>query len=213
MVPVGTKEGEVGNYVAIRSSSDVTLQAPAAPGLYEIRYLLNVDKRTVASLPLEAIDPQVVLQVPGTALQGGEFDISWAGAVNPRDYVTIVPVGTDEGVHGNYITARDDATGAQRVPAETGMYEVRYVLREGNKTLAAEMIEITGPVVSVSGPETAITGSRIDVSWTGAVSDNDDVTIVPVGTDEGECGNYVVVRDKESARLNIPAETGIYELR
>ena len=213
VVPVGTKQGELGNYTAIRSSSEVTLQAPAAPGLYEIRYVLNVDKRTVTSLPLEVTDPQIVLQVPGTALTGAEFDIGWTGAVNPRDYITIVPVGTVEGEYGNYITVRDDATGALRAPAETGMYEVRYVLREGTKTLAIEMIEITAPEVTVSGPETAITGSRIDVSWTGTVSDDDYVTIVPLGTDAGQYGNYVVVRDKQNAQLNIPADTGMYELR
>ena len=213
IVPVGSDEGEFGNYAAVGRNSEATLQAPGDPGLYEIRYVLNVDKRTVASLPIEVTDPEVTLQVPETALTGGEFDVSWAGTVNPRDYITIVPVGTDEGQYGNYFVVRDDSEGTLTAPAETGMYEVRYVLREGGKTLAAEMIELLEPEVTVSGPETAVTGSKVEISWTGTVSGDDYVTLVPVGTPEGEYGNYVVVRNKESAPLNIPGETGMYELR
>ncbi|MDJ0628456.1 MAG: VWA domain-containing protein [Rhodobacter sp.] len=213
IVPIGTDEGEFGNYVAVRSATEVTLRAPADPGLYEIRYVLNIDKRTVASRPVEVVDPEVVLQVPDIALTGAAFDVSWAGTVNARDYITIVPVGTDEGEFGNYIVVRDDARGSLKAPAETGMYEVRYVLREGNKTLATEMIEVTAPEVTVAGPDAAVRGSKIEVSWTGTVAGDDYVTIVPVGTPEGEYGNYVVVRNKDSAALNVPAETGMYELR
>ena len=213
IVPAGADEGELGNYLTVRASSESKLRAPADPGLYEIRYVLNIDKRTVAARQIEVTDPKVVLQIPETALTGAAFDVSWAGTVNPQDYITIVPVGTDEGQYGNYITVRDDAKGTLKAPAETGMYEVRYVLREGNKTLATELIEITAPEVTVAGPETALTGSKFEVSWTGTVNRNDFLTIVPAGTDEGKYGNYITVRDKDSGALNAPADPGMYELR
>lgn len=213
IVPAGAEEGEFGGYRAVSKYSETTLDAPADPGLYEVRYVLNIDKRTVASRRIEVTEPQVVLQVPETALTGAAFPVGWTGTVNERDYITIVPAGTEAGQYGNYFVVRDDAEGDLTAPSETGMYEVRYVLREGNRTLASERIEITEPEVTVSGPSTAATGSKIKVSWTGTVSVKDYVTIVPAGTEEGKYGNYIVVRDKASADLNMPAETGMYELR
>ena len=213
IVPVGAEPGEFGSYQAVGRNDEVKLRAPADPGLYEVRYVLNVDKRTVASRPIEVTDPQVVLQVPGSALTGEAFDVSWSSAVNGQDYITIVPVGTDEGEFGNYIVVRDKSSGTLKAPSETGMYEVRYVLREGNKTLASEMMEVTEPEVTVAGPESVATGAKFEVTWTGAVNGQDYVTIVPNGTDEGEFGNYLVVRDDSTGNLDAPAEPGLYELR
>ena len=213
IVPVGADEALFGNYQAVGKNSEAELRAPADPGLYEVRYLLNVDKRTVASRPIEVTDPKVVLQVPATSLTGAAFEVSWTGTVNAQDYITIVPVGTDEGQYGNYFAVRDDAKGALKAPAETGMYEVRYVLREGNKTLATEMIEITAPEVTVSGPQTAATGAKFKISWTGAVDGNDFVTIVPAGAEEGQYGSYLAVREATTGELGAPAEPGMYELR
>ena len=73
---------------------------------------------------------------------------------------------------------------------------MRYILREGSKTLATAAIEVGEPAVTLSGPETVLTGEKFEVSWTGAIDANDYVTIVPAGSDEGEYGNYVLVRDK-----------------
>lgn len=213
IVPAGTEATKFGNYLAVSSNSKAALQAPADPGLYEVRYVLNIDKRTVAARQIEVTEPSVVLQVPGTALTGAAFEVSWTGTVNAQDYITIVPVGSDEGLYGNYFAVRDDAKNDLRAPAETGMYEVRYLLREGNKTIASAMIEIIAPEVSISGPATALTGSKFDVSWTGAVDANDYVTIVPAGADDGQYGNYIVVRQNSSGELGAPADPGMYELR
>ncbi len=213
IVPLGSDAGTFGNYQNVGNNEATNLSAPADPGLYELRYILNVDKRTVASRQIEVTDPQVVLQVPETALTGAAFEVSWSGTVNTQDYINIVPVGTDEGEFGNYIVVRDNSKDLLKAPAETGMYEVRYVLREGGKTLASETIEIAAPEVTVSGPEKVVTGEKFDASWTGTVNTQDYVAIVPAGSDEGEFGNYIVVRDAGKGVLTAPADPGIYELR
>ena len=213
IVPMGADEGTFGNYVNVSDNSSAKLRAPADPGLYELRYLLNVDKRTVASVPIEVIAPQVALTAPSSVLTGANFDVAWTGAVNSQDYVTIVPTGSDEGVYGNYIVVRDVAMSTLKAPAETGLYEVRYILREGNKTLASVSIEVTAPEVTISGPETITTGQKFDVTWTGAVHVQDYVSIVPAGSDEGVYGNYDVVRDRNETTLTAPADPGVYELR
>ena len=213
IVPMGADAGTFGNYQAVGKKKEATLQAPADPGLYELRYILNIDKRTVASLQVEVKDAQVVIQAPETAPTGASFDVSWSSAVNERDYITIVPMGADEGEFGNYVLVRKNSKSALQAPAETGMYEVRYVLNEGRKTLASVPIEITAPTVTVSGPATVVTGERFDVAWTETVNNKDYVAIVPAGSDEGEFGNYLVVRDKNAGVLDAPSDPGLYELR
>ncbi|MEI4263299.1 VWA domain-containing protein [Roseovarius sp. D0-M9] len=213
IVPVGTDEGDHGNYVRVGDKSEDALRAPAETGLYEVRYVLDEGRRTLASQPIEVTEPEVTVTAPDTALAGSAFDVSWTGTVSGRDFVTIVPVGTDEGDHGNYVRVGDKSEDALRAPAETGLYEVRYVLDEGRRTLASQPIEVTEPEVTVTAPDTALAGSAFDVSWTGTVSGRDFVTIVPVGTDEGDHGNYVRVGDKSEDALRAPAETGLYEVR
>jgi len=213
IVPVGAEPGTFGNYAKVGNNTTSKLTAPADPGLYELRYILNVDKLTVATRQIEVTEPKIVLQVPEKAQTGAEFDVSWAGTVSNQDYINIVPLGAKEGVFGNYINVRDNSDGTLRAPAEPGLYEVRYVLREGNRTLASETMEITAPDTTVTGPDQVITGAKFDVAWTGGVNIQDYVAIVPAGSDEGVFGNYIVVRDGETGVLTAPAEPGLYELR
>lgn len=213
IVPAGADPGTFGNYQAVGTASDTGLRAPADPGLYELRYILNIDKMTVATRQVEVTPPQVVLQIPQTALTGAEFDVSWAGTVNPQDYINIVPIGAAEGQFGNYVPVRDQSTAKLKAPAEPGLYEVRYVLREGSKTAASATMEITAPVVSVSGPDRVLTGEKFTVSWTGTVNAQDYVAIVPAGSKDGVFGNYIPVRDKDAGTLTAQADPGLYELR
>lgn len=213
IVPLGSDAGTIGNYRAVANVTETTLQAPAEAGLYEFRYVLNIDRRTVAVRQIEVTDPQVVLQVPESAATGARFDVSWSSAVNEKDYITIVPMGADEGEFGNYFNVRKNSKSPLQAPADAGMYEVRYVLNEGRKTLASVPIEITAPDVTVSGPATVVTGEKFDVTWGGTVNERDYVAIVPAGADDGEFGNYLVVRDKETGKLAAPSDPGLYELR
>lgn len=213
IVPAGSDPGTFGNYQRISRNTELDLTAQADPGLYEVRYILNVDKRTVSSRPIEITSPQVTLQVPESTLTGANFDVSWSASVSQQDYINIVPMGADEGEFGNYIVVRDTNQGTLKAPAETGMYEVRYVLREGARTLASEMIEVAAPEVSIAGPETVSTGEKFEVTWTGTVNSQDYVAIVPAGSDEGVYGNYIVVRDGTSGTITAQADPGLYELR
>ncbi|WP_397543686.1 vWA domain-containing protein, partial [Roseovarius salis] len=179
IVPAGAEQGSYGSYVTVRDDTQGTLTAPSEPGEYELRYVLEVNDSTVASQPLQVTEPRVTIDGPDTALAGSRFAVSWTGAVHKDDYVTIVPAGTPEGESGNYARVRDRSEVKLQAPADTGLYELRYVLDEGDRTLATATIEITAPEVTIDGPDTALAGSRFAVSWTGAVHKDDYVTIVP----------------------------------
>lgn len=213
IVPVGAKEGTYRNYIVSRQASDGELRAPADSGMYEVRYVDRASSKTLGMAPIEIAEPSVTITAPAAALTGQAFGVSWTGAIDKGDYITIVPMGANEGKYGNYFTVRNNTEGDLKAPAETGMYEVRYVLREGAKTLASQPIEITEAEVTVSGPTTAVTGEAFEVSWTGAVDKGDYITIVAMGADEGTYGDYFTVRDNTEGELKAPAETGIYEVR
>ncbi len=213
IVPMGADEGTYGNYFVVQDKSKDELRAPADPGLYELRYILREGNKTMARQPIEITEPEVTISGPDTALAGSKIDVSWTGEVDKGDYITIVPMGTDEGTYGNYFATRGAGKNSLQAPSEPGLYELRYVLREGARTMARAAIEITEPEVTVSGPDTALAGSRVEVSWTGAVAHNDYVTIVPMGSDEGTFGSYKTLRNETKTDLKAPADPGIYEIR
>ncbi|RKF14691.1 VWA domain-containing protein [Roseovarius spongiae] len=213
IVPMGADEGASADYIRVKDESEGKLQMPAETGMYELRYVLDKGRRTLASQPIEITAPEVTVSGPESALTGSVVSVSWSGNVNGRDFVTIVPMGADEGASADYIRVKDDSEGKLQMPAETGMYELRYVLDKGRRTLASQPIEITAPEVTVSGPESALTGSVVGVSWSGIVNGRDFVTIVPMGADEGASADYIRVKDDSEGKLQMPAETGMYELR
>ncbi|TYB88404.1 VWA domain-containing protein [Oceaniovalibus sp. ACAM 378] len=213
IVPMGAKEGESGAYIRVRDMTEGTLIAPAEIGLYELRYVLNEGRRTLATATIEVIEAEVGIAGPANVTTGAAFDVTWSGSVHPQDFITIVPMGAKEGESGAYIRVRDMTEGVLTAPAEIGLYELRYVLNEGRRTLATAAIEVVEAEVGIAGPHNVMTGAAFDVTWSGSVHPQDFITIVPMGTKEGESGAYIRVRDMTEGTLTAPAEIGLYELR
>ena len=213
IVPAGAEEGTYEDYARVRDDNEASLQAPAEPGLYEVRYVLKEGRVTLASTDIEIVEAETSVSAPESATAGSAFDVSWTNVIHPDDYVTIVPAGADEGTYEDYARVRDDNEASLQAPAEPGLYEVRYVLKEGRVTLASADIEIVEAETSVSAPESATAGSAFGVSWTNAIHPDDYVTIVPAGAEEGTYENYARVRDDNEASLQAPAEPGLYEVR
>ena len=210
---MGADEGSHGDYTRVRDAAEGNLQAPADTGMYEIRYVLDEGKRTMASQPIEITAPEVTVSGPESALAGSSFTVAWTGAVHGQDYVTIVPMGADEGSHGDYTRVRDAAEGNLQAPADTGMYEIRYVLDEGKRTMASQPIEITAPEVTLSAQDKLRAGDALRVEWAGAVHPQDYITLVPMGTPDGDHAEYFRVRDGSSHDITAPDQPGLYELR
>ena len=213
IVPMGSDEGKYANYIRVGDASEGKLQAPAETGMYELRYMLDEAGQTLGRRAIEITEPEVTVSGPQSVLAGEKFKVNWTGAVNGRDFVTIVPMGNDEGTYANYVRVSDASEGMLQAPAEIGMYELRYVLDEGRRTMARQTIEVAEPEVTVSGPQSVLAGAQFKVSWTGAVDGHDYITIVPMGSEEGKYANYVRVNDASEGKLQAPTEVGMYELR
>jgi len=213
IVPQGAKEGELGNYKRVGDRRADTLVAPAVAGFYEVRYILNEGRKTLASVPVEVVEVALGIEAPATVPGGSAFTVSWTQSVHRNDIVAIVPAGAKEGELGNYKRVGERTADTLVAPASPGPYEVRYILNEGRTTLAVTPVEVTQPEVTVSGPASVTAGDRVTVSWSQAVHQSDIVAIVPAGAKPGELGVYTRVGEKREATLKGPAEPGLYEIR
>ncbi|MDZ7831800.1 MAG: VWA domain-containing protein [Desulfobacterales bacterium] len=178
----------------------------------ELRTALS-EVGTAVAEPEPEPEPEVEVSAPESAATGASFPVSWVGTIHHSDFVAIVPMGADDDELGNYKRVRNNNETELRAPSEPGLYEVRYVLDEGRKALAATEIEITEPEVEVNAPESATTGSSFPVSWAGAIHRSDFIAIVPMGADDDELGNHKRVRNNNETELRAPSEPGLYEVR
>uniref|UniRef100_UPI00193A5D7B hypothetical protein n=1 Tax=Roseovarius dicentrarchi TaxID=2250573 RepID=UPI00193A5D7B len=213
IVPMGADEGTHGDYIRVGDKTEGRLTAPAEVGLYELRYVLNEGKRTLATAQVEVVAAEVGISGPATVTTGAAFELSWSGNVHARDYVTIVPMGADEGTHGDYIRVGDKTEGRLTAPAEVGLYELRYVLNEGKRTLASAPVEVVEAQITVTGPSVIRAGEPVQISWSDVVNPNDYITIVPAGAPEGSHDGYIRTHTTTEGKLTAPAEQGLFEIR
>lgn len=215
IVPVGAEGGAYTDYDRLQGRSEGQLRAPAEPGLYEVRLQTEDGKAVLATTPIEVVDAVVTVSGPAQVVIGSAFPVSWAAeGLHPRDYVTIVPLGAEEGAYTDYTRLEGKTEGSLRAPAEAGLYELRLQMENGGRVLARAPIEVVEAQVTVSAPAQVLVGSAFDVSWTAeGLHPRDYVTIVPMGAAEGEYTDYDRLEGQASGRLRAPIEPGLYEVR
>ncbi len=175
--------------------------------------MLNAGSVTLARASVEVLGAEASISAPETATAGSSFAISWSTPVHPQDWVTIVPMGADEGAYTSYHRVGSSTGRDITAPAEPGLYEVRYVLNAGSVTLARASVEVIRAEVSITGPETVRAGDNLRFSWSAPIHPQDWVTIVPMGADEGAYTIFHRVGSNTRRDITAPAETGLYELR
>src|SRR5690606_956865 len=115
--------------------------------------LMAQEQAAAAPEAEQPAEPEITLEAPATVTTGASFTVSWSASVHPEDYVTIVPPGAKEGTHTNYKRAHGDTENTLIAPAEPGLYEVRYVLREGARTLASAPVEVVEAEIGIAAPD------------------------------------------------------------
>ncbi|MDF2097462.1 hypothetical protein, partial [Aquibaculum arenosum] len=194
-------------------NTEGTLTAPGTPGLYELRYVLEKGRRTLARAPIEVSESEVSVTAPKGVTTGAKFDFSWEGTINGADFLTIVPAGADENEVKDHIRAGDNTEGTLTAPGTPGLYELRYVLEKGRRTLARAPIEVTSAEVGITSPGTVRAGEAVDITWSGTINGSDFITIVPAGADENEVDSHLRAGNATKGRLKAPETPGIYEIR
>lgn len=157
---------------------------------------------------------EVTIDAPDEVTQGSRFDVSWSESLNSGDYIGLVSEGAAEGRPRTRIMVRSKSTGHLTAPAKPGRYEVRYVLGQGNKTMASQLIEvIEADAIEITAPKQVISDKRFDVSWSENLNTGDYIGIVQEGAAESRPRTRLMVRNKRTDHLTAPAEPGQYEIR
>jgi Ca-activated chloride channel homolog len=212
-------EGTYDSYQYTERGNPLTLTAATEPGQYELRY--STDRsgeggKIFARVPVEVLEAvPVFLQAAPEAAGGSDIEIEWAGPRSDSDFITIVEASADEGTYADYVYARDASNPVMlNVPVEPGDYEVRYVNEREGKVLGRISLKVVASSTTVQvGRSEAMAGTMIEVTVTGATSDDDFVTIVKADASEGSYADYYYARNATSERLQTSFEPGNYEAR
>ena len=206
-----------------RKSEPATLRAPAEPGAYRIRYVLQAPdaRRVTASVPLGVTPATAMVALPPKVGAGAEVTVAWAGPANRGDYVDLVPAdfGETSGELSYFYvdSSPDGETGMLRAPAAPGAYTVRYVMQaaDGRRVLASQAVEVTAVDATLAGPQSVTAGARFAVEWSGPAGRGDYVDLVPAGFEEtgGELSYFYTDGDGGRGTLQAPRAAGDYRIR
>jgi hypothetical protein len=155
----------------------------------------------------------IVLQAPATVTAGAPFSVTWSGSGDPKDFLTVVPVGSRDGDYGAYGYARA-ATVELVAPEEPGEYEVRYLgASSPYPTLARAPITVLAASATIEVLSSVESGAEFSVKWTGPNHATDFITIVPAGSPERHYTEYVYTKKGSPLNLRAPDTGGSYEVR
>ncbi len=213
IVEAGAPEKNYGDYAYTRNGSPAKLKAPDGLGAYEIRYIFGQSKRILATGEITLGAVEASLEGPAEVRAGASFSVNWTGPANKGDYITIVEAGTPEGKHGNYAYTRNGSPAKIAAPDGLGAYEIRYIIAQSKRVLAAQPIKLTAIAASLAVENTPVPGGDLIVNWTGPDNKGDYITIVEVGTPQGKYGNYAPTGRGSPLKLKAPKALGKFELR
>ncbi len=164
-----------------------------------------------AEAPPAPVAFSVTLSAPREVFANTGFEATWAAQARTGDAVLMIP----EGGNPAAALARMDATTGSparfTAPAAPGLYALLYTDATG-KVLARADITVVQPA-SVNGPESAIAGAPIEISWSGPDNERDFITIVEIGAREGKYYDYAYTSDGSPVNIATPDRPGAFEIR
>ena len=201
------------NYTYTRSGSPLKLLMPAAPGDYEIRYILSKDRRILAKRAIAVEQAEVSVTAPETAPIGSTVNVEWVGPDAQNDLIAVAKPDDEGNKHVNYTYTRTGSPLKLLMPSQPGEYEIRYILSQDRSVQARQAITIEEAEVSVSAPETATIGSTVKVEWVGPDAKNDYVAVANTDDEDNKHVNYTYTRTGSPLKLLMPSTPGDYEIR
>jgi Ca-activated chloride channel family protein len=114
-------------WAPVAEGSPLRLQAPAAAGDYEIRYVRGSDHEILARADLHVVTVDLELKVPPRVRAGERFKIRLRGTTEPGDIIAVAAVEADVRDHLDWVDADGEGSYDLAAPFEPGTYEVRYI--------------------------------------------------------------------------------------
>jgi len=210
VVKKGAAEGSYEAYVYI-TGGKLQLQLPGTPGDYELRVCAAASPyATLARQALKIEGASASVKAPATLKAGAEFEVTWTGPNNPRDYITI---GNAERKYLDYKYTSSGSPVKITAPEAAGEYEVRYILGQGDTVIATQKVTVGESTASVTLPAQVAGGAKVAVSWQGPANPRDYLTFVQAGAAERTWGRYEYVAKGNPITMIAPDAPGEYEVR
>jgi hypothetical protein len=210
VVKKGAREGSYDAYVYV-APGKLKLQLPGTAGEYELRVCGAASPYpTLARQALKIEGAAATVQAPATLKAGAQFEVTWTGPANPRDYITI---GNAERKYLDYKYTRDGSPVKITAPEAPGEYEVRYILGQGDTVIATQKVTVGSMSASLTVPAQVAAGAKVSMSWTGPGNPRDYLTVVKAGAAERTWGRYEYVSKGNPITMIAPDAPGEYEAR
>ena len=129
--PKGSGPGEYRDWVRPDGSgtSTVTLTAPAVPGEYEVRYVLNEREKVAAAQPITVLPAKArLLDPPRNAKAGAMMSIEWTGPNGHRNWIGSIRKGGSSADYLGYAYTNTPSPARFPAPDAPGDYELVFVL-------------------------------------------------------------------------------------
>ncbi|MBT0956442.1 VWA domain-containing protein [Alphaproteobacteria bacterium KMM 3653] len=124
-------------YTRTEEGSPLTLQLPAAPGDYTLRYFLNADRSVLAEAPITLTQAPATLSAPPRARAGEVTEITWQGPDYPSDYIAIGKAGAEGSARWEkYIRTSSGNPATLPLPETPGTYVIRYFINADRYVIA-----------------------------------------------------------------------------
>lgn len=213
------KGGASGDYLDYQrpmvEGQPLALRAPAEPGEYELRYVLNGAERVVFSRPIQVTAAQVRIEAPSRVQAGDRVEITAHGPAEQQHWIGFATRGADIGSHLDY--KRPNGAVSQLhlgAPATPGEYEIRYVLNESERIVATHAVTVEEARATLEAPAQVQVGQPISIELSGPAYEGHWVGVAPVGSEPGAYLDYgYVTASPTRVQLTAPQEPGNYELR
>jgi Ca-activated chloride channel family protein len=213
IVPVGAAQGTYKSYAYTERGSPSKIKAPDEAGDHEIRFVLGQSNRTLVSRPILVTPLNVELSVNGVLMIGTEADISYSEGGSPKDYITIVPVGTPEKQYMAYKYIQSGNPVRLKMPDTPGDYEIRYLTDQSGTTVARLAVVVMPVSANLEADESVAPSSRFPVNWTGPNSQGDFIAVAAIGSPPGQYIARALSAAGNPVNLFAPRDPGTYELR
>ncbi len=210
---IGARSNQQINYAYTRNGDPAALQMPTEPGIYELRYVMNLDRTILATRQIEVVGVDYAVSGPESAIAGDTITVDWTGPDYQNDYIAVARVGNRGNQQEGYAYTRNGNPAELRLPLEPGDYELRYITAQDRVISASQPIRIDPVTASLTAPTEGVAGETITLTWEGPDYQNDFIAVAEAGSRENTYINYSYTRDGSPLQLTLPAFPGDYEIR
>ncbi len=142
IVKKGSKAWTNESYFYTNDGNPGKLVAPMKAGAYQLWYVTGRQSKIKQRQNITVTPFTIALDAPASVAPGSDIQVTWTGPNGPRDYITIVPVGSPLGTYTSYAYTASGNPVTIKAPEQPGKYEIWYASDRVPGTFGKRPIEV-----------------------------------------------------------------------